>query len=53
MRLAASPAIKRNKTLREQVLATPRKSVLSGTMTPGEILVEAHISEQLRLSRGP
>ncbi len=53
MKLASSPAIKRNETLREQVLATLRKAVLSGTMTPGEKLVEAHISGQLQVSRGP
>lgn len=46
-------SIKRNETLREQVVAALRRSVLSGGVTPGEKLIEARVSAQLGVSRGP
>lgn len=44
---------KRNDTLREQLLETLRYAIISGKISPGGKLVEAHIAEQLGVSRGP
>lgn len=53
MTMDPGATVRRDATLREQVLATLRKSVLSGAVAPGEKLVEARISTQLGVSRGP
>jgi len=44
---------RRNDTLREQLVELIRSSVLRGSILPGDRLVEAQLSEQLGVSRGP
>ena len=41
------------KTLREQIAEILRKKILSGEIKPGERLIEAEISEEYQVSRGP
>lgn len=41
------------KTLREQIADILRKKILSGSIKPGERLIEAEIAEMFQVSRGP
>ena len=41
------------KTLREQIAEILRQRILSGEIKPGERLIEAEISEEYQVSRGP
>ena len=41
------------RSLRQQVAASLRDAILTGTLKPGERLVEEDISQGMRTSRGP
>lgn len=47
------PAIRRSKSLHEQVYETLRAAILSGDICPGERLVETQLAEWLQVSRTP
>lgn len=46
-------SIQRNQPLKEQAYQALRKAILSGELTPGQRLVEAHLARTLEISRTP
>ncbi|MGK7943307.1 MAG: GntR family transcriptional regulator [Microcystaceae cyanobacterium] len=49
----SSHAVKRNKSLKEQVYEALHRAILSGEFTPGMRLIETQLSQKLQVSRTP
>ncbi len=51
--MSAIPPVPGRSTLREHVVDRLRSAILGGALEPGAQLVETHLADQLRVSRGP